>query len=343
MNLQPENPPISELRLLVVDHQEERRNHLRQLLLERRIEVLEAESCENALAILADGPVAVVLTETELPTLSGLFLLQKVRQKYPETEVILITHNASSYNLLQALRNGAYDFIVRPIDTGEILNNALDRAFGHIQLRQQNARLLAELERNNRSLSHSLKLFKALNSSIERLAAAGDIEALVMELLTSAVTELQAQRGVLALLDRATERLSLKVGTGISNAACRRFATEIPAGLTTEIVRRGKPVLISGDLPPKLSALAGVDELADLYAPPGLVAAPLVLRQRVVGIVVVSGSPKDHPFCEHEMHFLIQLSHHAALALETAGLIYQLKRTQSGGHGNGHINGVVHS
>ena len=322
--LEPEPP--TENRLLIVDHAEDRRLGLRQLLLERQFTVLEAESCESALAILAQDPVPLILTETELPTKSGLFLLQKVKQKYPDTEVILITHNASSYNLLQALRNGAYDFIVRPIDTSEILYNALDRAFSHIQLRRQNSQLLTDLAQKNRFLSHSLKMFKALNASIERVAAAGDIESLFMELLTSAKEELGVQRGFLALADRLNGHLALKVGAGIPTPVCRQYASRLPKGISTEIVRRAKPLLIAGALPPKLVAIADPGELSDLLASPGLLAAPLLLGERVVGVVVLSGSPKDQPFTEHEMHFLIQLSHHAALALEKAGIIHQLKR-----------------
>lgn len=324
----PENVVPPRPRVLVVDPQEDRRKVLEQLLLERDIEVLEADNCEMALARLLHDPVSLVLTETELPTKSGLYLLQKIKQKYPDTEVILITHNASSYNLLQALRNGAYDFIVRPIDTGEILYNALDRAFGHIRLRQQNSQLVTELARNNRSLTHSLKMLKALNASIERVAAAMDIETLFMELLTSAQTELGVQRAFLALLDRNGDNLGLKVGSGIPEATCRQFARALPRGLTTEIVRRGKPIMVPGLLPAALARLAAPVEEAELLAQPGLLAAPLKLRDRVVGIVVLSGSPKDHPFTEHEMHFLIQLSHHAALALEKAGVIHQLKRGQ---------------
>lgn len=321
-------------RLLIVDHSAERRQGLRQMLAEKQIDALEANSCESALELLVAEPVALVLTETELPTKSGLYLLQKVKQKYPEIEVILLTHNASSYNLLQALRNGAYDFIVRPIDTGEILYNALDRAFGHIQLRQQNSQLLTELARNNRSLSHSLRLLKALNASIERVAAAMDIETLFMELLTSAVDELRAQRGFLALFDRSGEKLALKVGAGIPNPVCRQYAGAIPRGLATGIAARGKPLLVSGELPNKLSRLADPGELADLLGSPGLLAAPLCLRERVVGIVVLSGTRPERPFTEHEKHFLIQLSHHAALALEKAGIIHQLRRG-NGGHSQG--------
>lgn len=316
-------------RVMVVDHGEERRANLLQLLAERDVETLEADDCEMALALLASQPVNLILTETELPNKSGLYLLQKVKEKHPDTEVILITHNASSYNLLRALRNGAYDFIVRPIDTGEILYNALERAFGHIHLRQQNSRLLHELARHNSSLSRSLKMFKALNASIERVAAAVSIETLFRELLTSAMEELQAQRGFLGLIDREGARLGLKAGVGIPSDVCREYAGAIPQGLTTEIARRGKPVLVPGELPESLVRMADVAELEDLLVSRGLLAAPLRLKERVVGIVILSGSPQAYPFSEHELHFLIQLSHHAALALEKAGVIHQLRRSQA--------------
>ncbi len=329
------DPRTLRARVMIVDHVEERRGNLLQLLAEREVETLEAESCEMALALLASQPVNLILTETELPTKSGLYLLQKVKENYPDTEVILITHNASSYNLLRALRNGAYDFIVRPIDTGEILYNALERAFGHIHLRQQNSQLLRELARHNSSLSRSLKMFKALNASIERVAAAVGIETLFKELLTSAMGALQAQRAFLGLFGREGEGLGLKAGAGIPNAVCREYAGAIPRGLTTEIARRGKPVLVPGELPESLVRMAGVAELEDLLAARGLLAAPLRLKERVVGIVVLSGSLRDLPFSEHELHFLIQLSHHAALALEKAGLIHQLQRSQANHNGHG--------
>lgn len=317
---------MQDKRILVVDNDPQRRDNLKRLLSERQIEALEAASCEEALQLLATERVDLVLTETELPSKSGLYLLRQVKERHPELEVILITHNASSYNLLQALRNSAYDFIVRPIDTGEILFSALERAFAHIDLRRQNAELLRELERNNHSLRRALKMMQALNASIERVTAATDIEELFMELLGSAMRELQASRGLLALFDRTSGKLGLKVSKGIPPELCRQYSGGLPAGLTLALARRGKPVAIPGNLPEKLAALADPNELQSLLAAPGLLAAPLRLKERVAGIVVISGQQNGQSYGEQELNFLIQLSHHAALALEKVGIIHQLKR-----------------
>ena len=137
--------------ILIVDDISKRRLHLKDMLLERGDSVFEAETAEAALESLHKEHVGLVITETELPTRSGLFLLQEIKQRHPDTEVILTTHNASSFSLLQALRHGAFDFIVRPIDTSEILFNVVDRAFAQIDLRQQNRALLVQLEQIGRA------------------------------------------------------------------------------------------------------------------------------------------------------------------------------------------------
>jgi CheY-like chemotaxis protein len=312
--------------ILIVDHAAERREQLKNLLSEKDFQVREAASCEEALEMLNRQPIPVVLTETELPTKSGFHLLKMVKERSPDAEVILLTHNASSYNLLQALRHGAYDFIVRPIDTGEILHNALERAFNHLRLREQNQDLLKQLEEQNRSLQRALTMLKTLNESIERLGSFTSIEELFNELLSTAMRELQADRGFIALFDRTADRLALKVSKGIPTESCRRYTVGIPAGLTMAIARRGKPLLIPGEMPEKLVAKASPGELGALFAAPGLLAAPLRRQERNIGLVILSGRRKAGAFDEHELQFLIQLANHTVLALEKVGIIHQLRR-----------------
>jgi CheY-like chemotaxis protein len=319
-------PTPSVEKILLVDHIEPRRLVVEQLLAERGYLVIQANTCEDAMQRLAKEEVTLILTETELPAKSGLFLLKIAKETNPEIEVILLTHNASSYNLLQALRLGAYDFIVRPIDTGEVLYNAVDRALSHIRLRVQNKLLLTELEAHNRSLQSSLKMMKALNDSIERLAGKDEIEALLTELVSSAMRETGASRGCLFLYDRPASLLRLKVGEGISEEICRKYATGIPAGLVTEISRRNKPLMISAEYPPRIRALETEEERDYIFSEPGLIVSPLRMRDRLVGTMILSGVEDRAAFNEHDLHFTIQLAHHATLALEKAGIIHQYKR-----------------
>ena len=314
-----------EQRILVVDNLDDRRQQLRKLLEARDCTVVESSNCEDALELLDELNIHLILTETELPTMSGLFLLQKVKQSHSDIEIILLTNNASSFNLLQALRLGAYDFIVRPIDTGEILDKALERVFNHLALRKQNSLLLQELEDQNNNLQHSLSLLKALNDSFEQVAAASNVSELFKSLLISALKTIKGRRGLIALLDHKTGRLTLKAGAGISAQLCKKYSDGIPPGLITDLFEKGESVLVSGELPPHYFDLARNAELSDLLASPSLLAAPLKFLDREVGIVILSGH-KETVFNEHMLHFLIQLAHHACLVLEKTGEIYILKK-----------------
>jgi CheY-like chemotaxis protein len=316
-------------RILVVDNLDDRRQQLRKMLEARYCSVVEAANCEDALELIEQLDIHLILTETELPTMSGLFLLQKIKQNSTNIEVILLTNNASSFNLLQALRLGAYDFIVRPIDTGEILDKALERVFTHITLRRENALLLQELELQNNNMQHALKLLKALNNSIEQVAAAGDVIEVFKSLLSSALNTVKAKRGFIALLDQKKHQLALKAGAGISADLCKKYSNGIPPGLTTALFDKGEPLLLQGKLPPDYFDLARNTELSDLLASPGLLAAPLTFHEREVGIIVLSGQ-KEAEFNEHTLHFLIQLAHHACLVLEKTGEIYLLKKKMNG-------------
>lgn len=318
--------PQVDHRILIVDNNNERRLQLRVLLEERGYGVIEAANCEDAVELLGQMDVSLVLTETELPTMSGLFLLQKIKQLHPNLEVILLTNNASSFSLLQALRGGAYDFIVRPIDTGEILDKALERVLAHIALREENQMLIGELERQNINLQHSLNLIKQLNNSIEKVATATDVKELFKTLLGSTLKTINAKRGFIALLDGHSEKLYLKAGTGIAPAHCRRYARGLPQGLTCNLLKKGKPVLVPENMPSTYHSLSSGSELHDLYEFPGLLAAPLHFHGKEIGIIVISGNNNGGTFTEHEMHFLIQLAHHACVALEKTGEIHQLKR-----------------
>lgn len=313
-------------RILIVDNNNERRQQLRDLLETRSYGIIEASNCEDAIELLSQMDFSLVLTETELPTMSGLFLLQRIKKFHPCLEVILITNNDSSFNLLQALRLGAYDYIVRPIDTGEILDKTLERVFTHIALRDENQLLLRELELQNNNLQHSLNLIKQLNKSIEKVATATDVRELFKTLLASTLKTINARRGFIALVDHHSGKLCLKAGTGVAPAHCRRYARGLPNGLTAHLLKKGKPILVPEKMPSTYHSLSIGTELRDLYEFPGLLAAPLHFHKKEVGIIVISGNSNGAKFSEHEMHFLIQLAHHACVALEKTGEIHLLKK-----------------
>ncbi len=320
---------MTDERVLIVDHMDDRREHLVSLLDSQGVNAIQASSCEEGLRVLMHESVNLILSETELPKKSGLYLLQEAKKYYPDIEVILLTHNASSFTLLQALRHGAYDFIVRPIDTGEILFNTLGRAFTHQRQKAEQEALLSELETKNRHLNQALHRMQSLNDAIRGLATGNEIQAIFTEMLRATVEEVGAKAGFVALFDRTGDNLGIKVSHGISKTVSQNYAKQLPAGLSLVVARRAKPVLVTDEIPEGLNSLISQEERDDLISPPGLLSIPLRIKDRVAGVMIITGHPPKIPFAEHDLLFMTQLGIHAQLQLEKIGLIHQLQKNQN--------------
>ena len=97
-----------------------------------------------ALERLQQDPFDVVITDLRMPEMDGLELLQVVKQHYPDTTVIMITAYATVETAVEAMRLGAYDYVLKPFGTNELLI-VLERLQEYRTLTEENLHLKAEL------------------------------------------------------------------------------------------------------------------------------------------------------------------------------------------------------
>lgn len=118
-------------RILVVDDEDSLRR-IMQVQLERRgFEVVLARDGEDALSCLAKSPFNLVLTDLRMPRMSGLELLKRIRESYPEIEAIVITAIATIENAVEAMQAGAYHYVTKPVRFEElsiVIDRALERS-----------------------------------------------------------------------------------------------------------------------------------------------------------------------------------------------------------------------
>ncbi len=134
-------------------------------------------SAEAASELLASEPADVVLVDKNLPGRSGLDLLRDLKRDAPDTEVIVITGYASLQSAVEALRLGAYDYLVKPFDDISIVAQKVQRAVEKKELAQEHRQLMSQLLASNQEL----------RSAHERLRRG------YMESLTSIVAALEAR------------------------------------------------------------------------------------------------------------------------------------------------------
>ncbi|MFC1763597.1 sigma-54-dependent transcriptional regulator [Planctomycetota bacterium] len=107
--------------ILVVDDERDHADGIVESLAKLPVEALAVYNAEDALQILDEQPVDVVLTDLRLEgDLDGLAILKAAKHLDPSTEVILMTAYATIDNCKEAMRCGAYDYLVKPIDIDQL-------------------------------------------------------------------------------------------------------------------------------------------------------------------------------------------------------------------------------
>ncbi|MEE9225937.1 MAG: response regulator, partial [Bacteroidota bacterium] len=133
-------------RILVVDDEKIIRESLSFILGKEGYDVSEAANGVEALNQLKQKPVDIVLTDLEMPQMKGIELLERVTRQFPETFVMIITAYGSLETAIAALRNGAFDYILKPVEFDDVLHR-IRRLIEHRQLARENSLLRQELHR----------------------------------------------------------------------------------------------------------------------------------------------------------------------------------------------------
>ncbi len=128
--------------ILVVDDEHHQRTVLAGFLRKKSASVLEAASADEGLAVVRREHIDIVLTDFRMPDKTGLDFLKEIREVSPETTVVLMTAYGTIEGAVGAMRAGAYDYLTKPIDLGQ-LELLIERAGERQKLISEN-RLLKE-------------------------------------------------------------------------------------------------------------------------------------------------------------------------------------------------------
>jgi two-component system, NtrC family, response regulator AtoC len=132
--------------LLVVDDDRAMREMLVALFKERGLGVEDASSADAALARAAEQDFDVVLSDVRMPGLSGVELVGQLRRLRPGTPVVLMTAFGTIDSAVEAMRNGAFDYLTKPFEPDAVIL-AVERALAHRALAVENEQLRRAVDR----------------------------------------------------------------------------------------------------------------------------------------------------------------------------------------------------
>lgn len=147
MTLHPRRLPMSQnIQILLIDDEQESCKALSLLLTRAGYRVTTCHSGESALTLLKKQSFELIISDLFLPGVSGIDILKQVKENFPQTCFILITGNASAETAVEAMKEGAFDYITKPFNF-EKLKLQVAKALEKSQLVSENKYLRQQLHR----------------------------------------------------------------------------------------------------------------------------------------------------------------------------------------------------
>ena len=131
--------------ILIVDDEKNYPLVLSAVLQEEGFETLMAHSAIEALEIIDNSSIDLVLTDMKMPTMDGMQLLAKIKAKDPQLPVIMMTAHGSVEKAVEAMQRGAYNYILKPFDN-EQLTIFVNKALSMYRVVKENRRLRSAVE-----------------------------------------------------------------------------------------------------------------------------------------------------------------------------------------------------
>jgi len=123
-------------KILIIDDEEKLRTLMARIIGLEGFEVLEAATCKAGLKKLEQPEIDVVLCDVKLPDGNGVDLLKEIKLRYPTIEIILLTAYGNIADGVQAMKNGAFDYITKGNDNDKIIP-LIKRALEKVQLQKR--------------------------------------------------------------------------------------------------------------------------------------------------------------------------------------------------------------
>jgi len=296
------SPPEETPRVLVVDDERFIRDILADFLGMEGYSVRTAEDGVTALRELQKNRYDLVISDLKMPKMGGLDLLHEVSRHSPDTLTVIMTGFGTVETAIDAMKRGAYDYILKPFKVEEIIHI--------VQRGLEKRRLTAE----NLRLREALSLYKVS----EAIAASLSLDEVISTIESSALTDVRADVACTWLEDGkgAYQRRSLSRREEVTKAAGELDPKVIVPRLEDErplVVHRARAAEFFSE-PPELPVAS-------------LAVVPLKMRGRLLGWFAVVSHTSTKQFDEGQRKMLSIIASRAAAAIENARLYENLQDT----------------
>jgi len=288
--------------VIIVDDEKNIRTICQRALNKINIFADTAETAEEGLKKIREKSYKVVLLDIMLPQMDGMQLLKIIRKQFPETEVIMLTGNATVEDAVQAMKEGAYDFITKPFEVHEI-RKAVKKA---IQKKQ--------LEREVGKLRELVSIYE-VSSALGRIMPIKELLKLIFRKAKKAV---KASGGSIFIYDEMKKKLIVEYTEGL----CRVVGETIELGKQNcgYAAATGEPALVNC----VINDGCKFKNLKILNGEKSEMCIPMTANDKLVG--VINFIREQGRFSDYDFQIAAIFAQQAALSVQNAKDFEELKK-----------------
>lgn len=153
-------------KVLAIDDQKSVRMALSDFLSSFGYSVIEAENGQEGMDIFAREKPDIVLVDLQMPVMSGFEVLEHMREESPDTPVIVISGTSSIDDVIDAIHLGAWDYIIKPIQSLTVLNHIIEKVLDRARLRIQNRMYQHNLQEAYDKMKYDLEMGRSIQMKL---------------------------------------------------------------------------------------------------------------------------------------------------------------------------------
>jgi signal transduction histidine kinase/CheY-like chemotaxis protein len=305
-SVQPGNATI-----LVVDDEQIVLNLVEDTLTDEGYSVTTTSSPREAIELVKHQPFDFILTDIRMPEMNGIDMVQEIHDIVPAIGVIFMTGYANLDSAKQAIKEGAYDYILKPFELSEI-RQAITRAVQQ----KQNA--------TKATLSKELNKITDLSNL---MYASGDLASLLQLSLSFAIIQDQATAGLVAYFDRSKNEVALMQTRSVPEETKELRTISLDTSNWDKIRVLQAPCVLESDADHPLYAASIFGEERETFLPNsvvkqgGVVIVPLLRSETMLGFITLFHEGTEHDLRDSDKQVLNFISSQLAISLENLQLL----------------------
>lgn len=306
------------LRIMLVDDEQNIREALCEYLGSINNHLVQtASSGQEALDIFEAGSFDCAFLDINMPGMSGVELLGRLKEMDQSLPVVIMTGSPSLDAAIDTMRQGASDFLIKPFNLHQI-KATLERVVREQQLLKENLRLSERLAHKNKIEKLNLELNRRIrqqntihqiSDAIDHLQTSEDLYQGMAEL---AHQHLGVEKAAVMLLDRANDQILVIAAYGFPEKVVGQMVGSLGGGVCGKVAGEGEPMLGRPSMDSGMESVLPVQ--SDYFC------MPIKIRDEVFGVFLVADKKDGRPFKGEDLFLGRFLLAKAALNIENIAL-----------------------